>query len=205
MENSAVTVQVYNRDHDATRNRTDHLIQTTNEWIAFRTWRKAPSETGITVKDHGETLHLEPVELDQNIIADHIRSEALDAINAHDQDGHPVPTFNALVRNSDEVAEELIAHWQHRLDYILNEQIREGLAGWTGSIAWTAHDDEAISIEADRVMEWFIDEHGGSGGTQPVKSEIQQILKQALDDAVAAHRDYRTPHLEYAAEVTLTD
>jgi hypothetical protein len=200
-----VTVRAHNRDHDSTRNVTDHLIRTGEEWIAVRTWTEAGGEGGLAVKDHGETLQLEAADLDNDIIADYIRSEALDAIDCHEAVGRSVKPFTALVRNVEAITDDLVARWQEAAEHVVGERLHEGVAGWTGHTAWTAYEEEALYIEADRATTWFIDEHAPCDVSDDVEATIQDIYRQALSDAIAEHRDRRTPHLDYAAEVTLTD
>lgn len=200
-----VTVRAHNRDHDSTRNVTDHLIRTGEEWIAVRTWTEAGGEGGLAVIGHGETLHLEAADLDHDIIADRIRSEALDAIDSHETVGRPVKPFTALVRNVEAITDDLVAKWQEAAEHVVGEQLHDGFAGWTGDTAWTAHVDEALYIEADRGTAWFIDEHAPCIVSDDVEVTIHDIYVQALYDAITEHRDRRTPHLEYAAEVTLKD
>lgn len=200
-----ITVRAHNRDHDSERNVTDHLIRTGEEWIAVTTWVEAGGGMGLAVEDHGKTLQLEAPELDGSLIADRICSEALDVIDAHEEIGQPVYPFTALVRNIEEITTDLLARWQVGSETVVKERIYEGLAGWTGHTAWTAHEEEAIYIEADRAVAWFIDEHVTFGVSDDVEAIIHEIYEQALYDAVADYRSRRTPHLEYAAEVALTD
>ena len=199
-----VTVRAHNRDHDSDRNVTDHLIQTGDEWIAFRTWSEIGGGTSVAVKDHGETLQLEAPELDHDDLADHICSEALDAIDAHAEADRPVKPFTVLIRNVADVTEDLVTRWQNASEYIVSERIYEGNAGWTGRTAWTAHEDEAMYIEADSATMWFINEHLTDDVSDDVEATILNIFVQSLYDAVADHRGRRSPHLEFAAKVTLT-
>lgn len=201
----AVTVRVHNRDHDSDRNVTDHLIQTSEEWISFSTWREAGGGTGIAVKDDGKTLQIEVVELDKDVIADRICSEALDVIDAHEETEQPVQPFTALVRNVRTVTDDLVDRWQNTAEHVVSERINEGIAGWNGHIAWDAHGDNAIFLEADRTISWFIDEHVTYNVSDDVEATIHHIFVQSLYDAIADYRGRRTPHLDYAAEVTLTD
>lgn len=200
-----VVIRAHNRDYDLDRNVTDHLIRTDEEWIAVRTWTEVGGRMGLTVKDHGETLHLDVAELDRDRVIDRLCSEALDAVDAHQEVEWPVKPFTALVRNAEEIAAELVTEWQTRAEHVVREQIHNGFAGWTGRTAWSAHEEEAIYIEADRVATQFIDKHVTCDVSEDVEATIQDICKGALSDAVADHRDRRNPHLDYAAEVTLTE
>lgn len=204
-KNCAVTVRVHNRDHDSDRNVTDHLIQTSDEWISFSTWTEAGGGTGITVKDYGETLQIEVVDLDQDVIDDRICSEALDVIDVHEEIEQPVQPFTALVRNVEAVADDLVDRWQNTAEHVVSERINEGIAGWNGHIAWDAHGDNAIVLEADRTTSWFVDEHVTADVSDDVEATIHDILVQSLYDAIADYRGRRTPHLDYTAEVTLRD
>ena len=199
-----VTVQVHNRDHDSDRNVTDHLIKTDKEWISFRTWSEAGGGTGLAVKDHGEILQFEALELDHDLIADRIRSKSLDEIDANEEAGRPIKPFTALIRNVADVTDRLVTCWQNASEYIVSERIHEGIAGWTGRTAWTAYEDEAMYIEADKATTWFIDEHLTDEMSDDVKAGIHNIFVQALYDAVADHRGRRSPHLEFAVKVTPT-
>lgn len=200
-----VTVNVHNSDHDSDRNVTDHLIQTDDDWIAFRTWSEIGGGTGIAVKDHGETLRVEAPELDRDIIADRVCGEALDAIDAHGEVGRPVKPFTALIRNASDVAEDLVTRWQDGSKIVVGDGIYEGLAGWTGHTAWIGHEDEAIYVETDRAVSWFIDEHVSCEVSDDVEATIQDIFVESLYDAISDQRSRRTPHMQYAAEVMLTD
>lgn len=200
-----VTVRTHNSDHDSDCNVTDHLIQTDDEWIAFRTWSEIGGGTGIAVKDHGETLRLEAPELDRNLIADRVRGKALDAIDANGEAGRPVKPFTALIRNASDVADDLDARWQDGSEIVVGDRIYEGLAGWTGHTAWVAHEDEAIHVETDRAVSWFSDEHASCDVGDDVEATIQKIFIESLYDAISKQRSRRNPHMQYAAEVTLTD
>lgn len=200
-----VTVRAHNHDHDSSHSVTDHLIRTGEEWIAVRTWTEVGGGSGVAVKDHGETLQVEALELDEDLIADCIRSEALDAIDTHEAVGRPVKPFTVLVRNVTEVADDLVTRWQTGSEQVVKERLYEGHAGWTGRTAWTAQEDEAIYIEADRAATWFIDEHVSGDVSDDVEATIQDIYVEVLYDAIRDHRSRRTPHLEYGVEVTLVD
>jgi len=200
-----VTVRAHNRDYDSDRNVTDHLIRTGEEWIAVRAWAEAGGGSGLAVKDHGETLQVEALELDHDLIADRICSEALDAIDAHEAVGRPVKPFTALVRNVADVTDDLVTRWQTASKYVVSERLYDGIAGWTGHTAWSAYEDEAIYIEADRAVPWFIDEHVTGDVSDDVEATVYDIYVEALYDAVTEHRGRRTPHLDYAAEVILVD
>ena len=200
-----VTVRAHNRDRNSNGNVTNHLIRTGEGWIAVRTWAEVGGGNGLTVKDHGKTLRVEAPELDQDLIADRICSEALDAIDAHEPVGRPVKPFTTLVRNVADVTDDLVTRWQTASEHVVKERLCEGLAGWTGRTAWTAHEHEAISIEADRATTRFIDEHVTGDVSDTVEATIHDIYREALSDAVADHRGRRTPHLDYAAEVVLQD
>ncbi|THE66484.1 hypothetical protein D8Y22_02180 [Salinadaptatus halalkaliphilus] len=200
-----VTVRAHNRDHDSSRNVTDHLIRTGEEWIAVRTWVEAGSGSDLAVTDHGETLQLEAPGLDHNLIADRICSEAFDAIDTHEAVGRPVKPFTTLVRNVADVTDNLVTRWQTASEHVVRERLCEGIAGWTGRTAWTAHEEEAIYIEADRAATWFINEYVTGDVSDDVKATLHDIYVQALYDSIAEHRSRRTPHLEYAAEVVLVD
>jgi len=201
----AVTVRVHNKDHDSDRNVTDHLIQTSEEWIAFSTWCEAPGETGIAIEDHGNDLQLTGVDLNQDVIANRILDEALAAIDTHEEVGRPVTPFTTLIRNVSDVTEDITTRWQEGSEYVVGERIHEGFAGWTGHIAWTAHEDEACYVEADRATTRFIDEHLNGEETNDIETTIEEILRQSLYDGIAEFRRRRTPHVDYAAKVTLTD
>lgn len=200
-----VTVRAHNRDHDSARNVTDHLIRTGEEWIAVQTWAEAGAGSSLAVKDHGETLQLEALELNHDLIADRICSEALDAIDAHEAIGQPVKPFTVLIRNVADVTDDLVTRWQTASEHVVRERLYDGIAGWTGHTAWSAYEEEAIYIEADRATPWFIDEHVTCDVSDDVEATIHDIYVEALYDAVADHRGHRTPYLDYAAEVTLTD
>ncbi|MFB6178882.1 MAG: hypothetical protein ABEI77_04055 [Halorientalis sp.] len=200
-----VTVRTHISDYDSGRKVTDHLIQTDDEWIACITWSEIGGGTGIAVEDHGETLRLEAPKLDRDIIADRVCSEALDAIDAHEEVGWPVKPFTTLIRNASDVADDLVPRWQTGSEIVVKERIYEGVAGWTGNTAWVAHDGEAIYVETARAVSWFIDEHASCDVSGNVEATIQGIFMESLYDAVADYRGRRTPHLQYAAEVTLTD
>jgi hypothetical protein len=198
-----VTVRAHNRNSDGNVN--NHLIRTGTGWIAVKTWAEAGSGSGLAVKDHGGTLHLEPVELDRNLIADRISSEALDAIDAHEPVGRSVKPFTTLVRNAADVTDDLLTRWQTAAEHVVRERLYEGIAGWTGQTAWTAHEETAIYLESDRATAWFIAEHVSGDVSDDVEATIHDIYREALSDAVADYRDHRTPHLDYAAEVVLQD
>jgi len=200
-----VTVRAHNHDHDSSHSVTDHLIRTGEGWIAVQTWSEVGGGSGVAVKDHGETLQVEALELDRDLIADRICSEALDAIDTHEAVGQPVKPFTALVRNVTEVADDLVTRWQTGSEQVVKERLYEGHAGWTGRTAWTAHEDEAIYIEADRAATWFIDEHVTGDVSDDVEATLQDIYVEVLYDAIRDHRSRRTPHLEYGVEVTLVD
>jgi|AntDeeMinimDraft_4_1070355.scaffolds.fasta_scaffold00456_15 hypothetical protein len=204
-KNCNVTVRAHNRDRGSDGNVTDHLIRTGTGWIAVRTWAEAGGKSGLAVKDHGGTLHLEAVGLDHDLIADRLCSEALDAIDAHEAVGRPVKPFTTLVRNAVDVTDDLVTRWQTAAEHVVGERLYEGIAGWTGQTAWTAHEGAAIYLESDRATAWFIDEHITGDVSDDVEATIQDIYREALLDAVADHRDHRTPHLDYAAEVVLKD
>lgn len=199
-----VTVRAHNRDHDSSHSVTDHLIRTGEEWIAVQTWAEAGGGNGLAVKDHGETLQVEALELDRDLIADRI-CKALDAIDTHEEVGRPVKPFTALVRNVTDVTEDLVTRWQTGSEHVVTERLYDGIAGWTGHTAWSAYEDEAIYIEADRAATWFIDEHVTGDVSDEIEATIQDIYVEALYDAVGDHRSRQTPHLDYAAEVTLVD
>lgn len=200
-----VIVRAHNRDHDSSHSVTDHLIRTGEEWIAVQTWTEVGGGSGVAVKDYGETLQVEALELDRDLIADRIRSEALDAIDTHEAVGRPVKPFTAIVRNDTEVADDLVTRWQTGSEQVVKERLYEGFAGWTGRTAWSAYEDEAIYIEADRATTWFIEEHVTGDVSDDVEATIDDIFVQALHDALGDHRSRRTPHLDYAAEVMLVD
>lgn len=61
-----------------------------------------------------------------------------------------------------------------------------------------------MHIEADRARTWFIDEHHPGEVSDDVEATIHSIFLQSLYDALADHRGRRSPHLEFAAKVTLT-
>jgi hypothetical protein len=130
---------------------------------------------------------------------------ALDAIDAHEAVGRPVKPFTTLVRNAVDVTDDLVTRWQTAAEHVVGERLYEGIAGWTGQTAWTAHEGAAIYLESDRATAWFIDEHITGDVSDDVEATIQDIYREALLDAVADHRDHRTPHLDYAAEVVLKD
>ena len=50
-----------------------------------------------------------------------------------------------------------------------------------------------------------IDEHVTYNVSDNVEATIHEIYVQALYDVIADHRSRQIPHLEYAAEVALTD
>lgn len=200
-----VTVRAHNRDYDSDRSVTNHLIRTREEWIAVRTWSEAGGGTGLTVTDCGETLEIEVLELDRNCVADRISHEALDAIDSHEAVERPVKPFTALVRYAADVADDLVTEWEIGSDHAVRERLHEGLAGWTGRTAWTAFEEKAIHHEAERAAARFIDEHVRCAVSDDVEATIQDICEEALYDAVAERRDRQTPHMDYAAEVTLTE
>ncbi|QLG50646.1 hypothetical protein [Natrinema halophilum] len=200
-----VTVRAHNRDRNSDGNVTNHLIRTGELWIAVRTWAEAGGGSGLTVKDHGGTLQLEALELDRDLIADRICSEALDAIDTHEAVGRPVQPFTTIVRNAAEVTDDLVTRWQTAAEHVVGERLHEGIAGWTGRTAWTAYEDAAIYLEADRATTWFIDEHVTGDVSDEVEATIQDIYREALNDAIFEYRGRRTPHLDYAAEVMLKD
>ncbi len=200
-----ITVRAHNRDYDSDRSVTDHLIRTGEEWIAVRTWAEAGGGSGLAVKDHGETLQTEALELDHDLIADRICSEALDSIDAHEAVGRPVKPFTALVRNVTDATDDLVTRWRTASEHVVKERLYEGIAGWTGHTGWAAREEEAIYIEADKAATRFIDEYVTWDVSDDVEATIHDIYVQALQDAVAVHRGRRTPHLDYAAEVTLTN
>ncbi len=201
----AVTVRAHNRHYDADNSVTHHLIRTNEEWMAIRTWTEAGGDTGIAVTSHGETLTLDVLELDKDCITDRICNEALDAIDSHDTVGRPVEPFTELVRHAEDVAEHLVTEWETGADHVVRERLYEGMAGWIGRTAWTAHEEEAMYTEAERATTQFIEQHVRCEVSDEVEATIQDISQAALYDAVAKHRDRQTPHLDYAAEVTLTD
>lgn len=204
MESCAVTVRAHNRDCD-NNGVTHHLIRTEEEWMAIRTWVEAGGDTGITVDSHGETLILDVLELDQDKVADRICTEALDAIDSHDAVGQPVEPFTELVRHAEDVAELLVTEWETGADHVVRERLYEGVAGWIDRTAWTAHEEEAMYIEAERATTQFIKSHARCEVSDDVEATIRDISKEALYEAVAEHRERETPHLDYAAEVTLRD
>jgi len=204
LENCAVTVRAHNRDSD-NNGVTHHLIRTEAEWMAIRTWAEAGGETGLTVDSHGETLNLDVLELDQDKVADRICNEALDAIDSHDAVGRSVEPFTELIRYADDVAELLVREWETGADHVIRERLYEGIAGWMDHTAWTAHEEEPLYIEAERATTEFIENHVNCEVSDDVEATIRDISKEALYDAVAEHRDHQTPHLDYAAKVTLTD
>lgn len=203
-ESCAVTVRAHNRDCD-NNGVTHHLIRTEEEWMAIRTWAEPGGDTGIAVDSHGETLALDVVELDQDCVADRICNEALDAIDSHDAVGRPVEPFTELVRHAEDVAELLVTEWETGADHVVRERLYEGIAGWIDRTAWTAHEEAALSIEAERATTQFIENHIRCEVSDDVEATIRDISKEALFEAVAEHRDRQTPHLDYAAEVTLRD
>ncbi|WP_336034323.1 hypothetical protein [Halobacterium yunchengense] len=204
LESCAVTVRAHNRECD-NNGVTHHLIRTEEEWMAIRTWAEPGGDTGIAVDSHGETLALDVVELDQDQVANRICNEALAAIDSHDAVGRPVEPFTALVRHAEDVAELLVTEWETGADHVVRERLYEGIAGWMDHTAWTAHEEEALSIEAERATTQFIENYVNYDVSDDVEATIRDISKEALYDAVARHRDRQTPHLDYAAEVTLTD
>jgi hypothetical protein len=200
-----VTVRAHNYNYDSIRNVTDHLIRTGEEWIAVRTWTEAGGGSGLTVKDHGKTLQVEALELDHDLIADRLCSEALDAIDAHEAVGRPVKPFTVLVRNVADVTDDLVTRWQTASEHIVKERLYEGVAGWTGYTAWAEYEEDAIYIEADKAVTRFINEHITGDVSDGVETTIHDICVQALFDAIGDHRSRRNPYMEYAAEVTLID
>lgn len=204
-KNCDVTVRAHNRDHDAYRSVTEHLFRTGEEWIAVRTWTEDGGGLGLAVRDYGETLQLEAVGLDHDIIADHIRSEAVDAVDSREAVGRPVKPFIALGRNVEAVTKDLVARWRFSAECVVEERLHRGFAGWTGQIAWIECEGEDLYMEAGRAAAEFIDEQVTCDVSDDVKSAIQDIYVQALYDAIAEHHDYRTPRLEFAAEVALID
>ena len=200
-----ISVRAHNRDYDSDRNVTNHLIRTGEGWIAARTWSEAGGEAGLTVTDYGETLEMEILELDRDCIVDRISHEALEAIDTHEAVGRPVEPLTALVRYAPDVADDLITAWETGADHVVREGLHEGLAGWTGRTAWSAFGDEAIYFEAKEAATQFIDEHVHNDVSDDVGTTIQNICRKALYEAVAEHRDRQTPHMDYAAEVTLTE
>ncbi|SEH15034.1 hypothetical protein SAMN04487967_1889 [Natronorubrum sediminis] len=200
-----VVVRAHNREYDLDRNVTDHLIRTDEEWIVVRTWTEVGGGMNLSVKDYGETLHLDVPELDRDQVTDRLCSEALDAIEVNQEVGWPVKLFTSLVRNAEEIAAELVTEWQNGAEHLVRERIYDGIAGWTGRTAWTAHEEEAMYIEAERVATQFLDEHVTCDVSDDVEATIHEICRQALSSAVDDHRDRRAPHLDYAAEVVLTE
>ena len=200
-----ITVCAHNRDYDSDRSVTNHLIRTGDGWIAVRTWSEAGGEDGLTVTDYGETLETEVLELAEDRVAERITHGALDAIDCHETVGRPVKPFTTLVRYASDVADDLITAWETAGDHVVRERLYEGLAGWTGRTAWTAFGVEAIYLQAEQVATQFIDEHVHNDVNEDVETTIRNICREALYDVVAEHRDRQTPHMEYAAEVTLTE
>jgi len=145
LESCAVTVRAHNR-HCDDNGVTYHLIRTTEEWMAIRTWAEPGGNTGITVSNHGETVTLDVVELDQDCVADRICNEALDATDSHDAFGRPVEPFTELIRHAEDVAELLVTEWEPGADHVVRERLYEGIAGWSDRTAWTAHEEEAPCI-----------------------------------------------------------
>ncbi|MFC6889982.1 hypothetical protein [Halorubrum trueperi] len=184
---------------------TDHLMRTGEEWIAVRTWSEAGGGTGLTVTDYGATLEVGILELDRDHVADRISHEALDAIDSHEAVGRPVEPFTALVRYAEDVADDLITAWETGADHVVRERLHEGLAGGSGRTAWSAFEDEASYLEAEQTVTQFIDEHVRNDVSDDVEATMQGICVEALYDAVVEHRDRQTPHMNYAAEVTLLD
>ncbi|WP_130500010.1 hypothetical protein [Natrinema hispanicum] len=205
VKSCAVTVRAHNRHYDADKGVTHHLIRTEEEWMAIRTWAEDGGDTGIAVNSHGETLTLDVLELNQDCVADRICNEGLDAIDSHDAVARPVEPFTALVRHAEDIAEILVTEWETGADHVVRERLYEGMAGWIGRTAWTAYEEEAMYIEAERATTQFIENHVRCEVSDDVEATIQDISKTALYDAVAEHRGRQTPHLDYAAEVTLTD
>lgn len=201
----AVSVRAHNRHYDSDKGVTHHLIRTKEEWIAIRTWVKAGSNMGLTVSDHGETLTLDVLELDQDCVADRICNETLDAIDSQDVVTQPVEPFTALLRYADDAAETLVMEWETGADHVVRERLYEGTAGWIGRTAWTAHEEAAMYLEAERATTQFIEKHVRCEVSDGIEATIQDIAISALRDAVTEHRGRQTPHLDYAAEVTLTD
>jgi hypothetical protein len=104
-----------------------------------------------------------------------------------------------------DVTDDLVTRWQTASEHVVKEQLYDGIAGWTGHTAWSAYKDEAIYIEADRAVPWFVDEHVTGDVSDDVEATIHDIYVEALYDAVADHRSRRTPHLDYGAEVKIVD
>ncbi|MFP8955050.1 hypothetical protein ACLI4Z_19140 [Natrialbaceae archaeon A-arb3/5] len=199
-----VTILAHNRDYNSDRNVTDHLIRTGEEWIAVRTWAEAGGGSGLAIKDHGEALQLKAPELDHDLIADRICSEALDAIDTHEAVGRPIEPFTALIRNVADVTDDLVTRWQTASEYVVTERLRRDC--WVDRTHRVDRARRGSHLHRrDRAATRFIDEHVTGNVSDDVEATIHDICVQALYDVIGDHRSRRTPHLEYAAEVVLID
>lgn len=200
-----VTVRAHNKEYNPDRQVTNHLIRTDEEWIEVQTWTVVGGASGLTVTDTGQHLVLEIPELDQDRIADRIVRESLHAIDSHRPVGQPVEPFTTLVRHAESVAHDLVTEWESESEHVVRNRIHEGVAGWTGTTAWAALEEEAMSVEGERATARFIDEYINYSISDDVERTIQDISRTALVDAVTERRDRQTPHMDYAAEVRLTE
>ena len=109
------------------------------------------------------------------------------------------------MRHDEAVTRDLVSEWGPSAESLLRAFLTEGMAGWTGRVAWTDEHVQGICDCVYRVTTRFIDEHVTCDVTDDVKTAIQRICERVLFKALDEHQDRQTRDLIHGAEVELLD
>ncbi|ELZ14425.1 hypothetical protein C478_07367 [Natrinema thermotolerans DSM 11552] len=188
---------------------TDKLAEVDGDYVRYTTWAKPGGEKGVSIKDRGTNINIEPVMLNVEEMAVTIEDTAdeLAAECTGSDDVDAAMAWAVVRRHADDLAANLLSRWQAAATEVAGIEIHDGHPGLDGRVVWTAHGEEALYREVRNTVEGIAggenayDYHISDGEMAVIKDELYGVLRDALHWA-------ETPgmsNIDYAVTIELQD